>query len=221
MKKLSVFVSCFAVLLVLSNVSFAQEEVVVEDTPCTCCAAHAAAPLPFAYPPYYPAPHAFGGKLAALKSRCALAKAPVFPPPAVFPPQAMPLPAPLPQAYAGYPYGAPAMGPFAARRAARLAAQSFAPQPFVPQPFVGVPPVAPVAPPAFVPAPDAAGMVGFPQLPVNTMGSGNKVYQRASVGGAPVINFMSVVRAPYPQHPYAGYYQGYPSPYAYPQPVVE
>ena len=204
MKKLFVLVSCFAVLLVLSNVSFAQEEVAVEVAPCTCGAAALSDALPFAYP-YYPAPRGgLGDRLAALKGKCPLAqKNPAFPP---VPPQAMSSPMP-PQAFAGYPVGAPDMRPLAARRAARLAQQL---QPYPPYqfPVAGTPQGVPFAPPAFVP-----GQPPVPMIPATQMGDANKVLQRA--GGSPVVNFMSIVRAPQQYPPYGGYY--YPN-YGYPLP---
>jgi len=182
MKKLSILVACFAVLLVLSNVSFAQEDVVVATVPCACCTCGAVAPaLPFAYP----APKAFGGKLAACPVLAHQAPS--------YPPQALPLPA------------APAQRPFAARRTARLAQ----PQPFA-APGMFAPPVAP-APvafaPGFAPAPVAAPA---PQYPAAQMGNSNKVLQH--VGGAPVINMFSVVRGPRAYDPYTGYYPSYAYP---------
>jgi len=198
MKKLFVLVSCFAVLLVLSNVSFAQEGVAAEGAPCVCCSCPAVAPaLSFAYPPY-PAQKTFGGRLATLTSRCALApKAPVCPQ------QVLPFPAP-PQAYTGCPYGTPALNPRAVRRAVRLA----------PQPYAFLPPGVAVAPPVAPPVPILAP-APVPQFPVAQMGDSNRVFQR--VGGAPVINFLSIVRAP--RDPYAGYYYRTPI-YGYPQPAV-
>ena len=225
MKKLFVLVSCFAVLLVLSNVSFAQEAAVaVEGAPCACCTCTAVAPAPFAYPPfpvysaYQPAPKVLGAK-CALKSKNTFAPyALPFPPQALPVPQALPMPAP---AFVGYPY-APPVKPFAARRAARLAAQPMpAPMPapipgLMPAPgFAVAPPMAgaPAGAPGFAPAPNP-----FPQQPSNYMGDLNKVNQR--VGGAPVINLFSVVRAPrgpFDPNPYTGYYPAY----GYPQPALE
>ena len=181
MKKLSILVACFAVLLVLSNVSFAQEDVVVATVPCACCTCGAVAPaLPFAYP----APKAFGGKLAACPVLAHQAPS--------YPPQALP-------------FAPPAQKPFAARRAARFAQ----PQPFA-VPGMFAPPVAP-APvafaPGFAPAPVAAPV---PQYPAAQMGNSNKVLQH--VGGAPVINMFSVVRGPRAYDPYTGYYPSYAYP---------
>ena len=193
MKKLSILVSCFAVLLVLSNVSFAQEEVAVA-APCTCtCSACGAATLPFAYPSYCPAPK-FGSRLSALVPKCPLASHA-----SPCPPQALPIPAP--PASVAQP-GAPAVRPFAARRAARLALQPQLPP--LPPPGMLVPP--PPGPAFYPPA-------ALPQYPNAQMGDSNKVLQH--VGGAPVINFLSVVRAPRPYgpyDPYAGYYYQYPQP---------
>jgi len=211
MKRSFVLVSCAAVLLFLSNVSFAQEVVDAEVAHGACCTCGAAVPALPVY--YYPAPKSgFGDRLAALGHKCPFGhKDPVIPPQvAQF--QAVPQPA-----YAGGYPGAPSVGPLAARRAARLAPQPLLPYPPMPMPAPGVAPIgAPLAPHVFVAGPGAGAV---PQLPATSMGDGNKVYQRASVGGAPVINFLSVVRAP--RDPYAGYYQpAYPA-YGYPQPVVE
>jgi len=224
MKKLFVLVSCVAVLLVLSNVSFAQEVAAVEATPCTCCCTcDVTAPaFPF-HPHFYAAPKHFGGRLAG--KGCLLrgpqafpfpAKTMPFPPQAMpFPPQPMPfppqvMPFPAPPEIAGY-YGAPPVRPLAARRAARQAMQPF-PMAFAPQ-TVGAPPAfMHAAPPAFVPAP-----APFQQHSVTSMGDLNRVSQR--YGGAPTINFLSVVRgAPRGYDPYAGYY---PPMYGYPQPELE
>ena len=198
MKKLSILVSCFVVLLVLSNVSFAQEEVAVAE-PCPCtCGACSAAMLPFANPPYCPAPK-FGGRLSALVSQCPLA---LHAPPQVLPAPAAPVVQP----------GVPAVRPFVARRAARLAQKPQLPP--LPPRGLFVPPPAPGPVGGFAPA-------SFPQVPSAQMGDSNKVLQH--VGGAPVINFMSVVRAPRPYgpyDPYAGYYQsGYPLPVTTPTPI--
>ena len=191
MKKLFVLVSCFALLLVMSNVSFAQEVVAGEVTPCTCCYCTAAAQALPAYTPHFATPKLFGGKLAGLASKCPLAPAT-----AVVPSAALPLP---PE----YAVAAPHARPFAARRAARLAQQPLPPFP---------PAVAP-APPVFAPPVFAAEHV--PQFPVAQMGDANRVLQRA--GGAPVISFFSIVRSPRPAYdPYAAYY--YQQQYGYPQP---
>ena len=215
MKKLFVLVSCFAVLLVLSNVSFAQEAVAVEASPCTCCCTcDMVAPAPFAYPPFpvYPAPKPFGCKLANFKRGALAPQALPFPPQAMpFPPQAVPFPAPPEVAYY---HGAPPVRPLAARRAARLAMQPH-PQP-IPMGFAP-PTFAPPAPPAFAPAPPAfvPAPAPFQQQSVTSMGDLNRVHQR--YGGAPTINLMSIVRgAPRGYDPYAGYYPVY----GYPQPEV-
>ena len=191
MKKLFVLVSCFALLLLLSNVSFAQEAV-AEDSHCACCTCGAVAPaFPFAHPQYV-APKAFGSRLAHLP-KCPLASKG-----AVAPVAAMP----LPPAYAA---PAPDARLFAARRAARLA------QPLPPFP-PAVAPVPPMYAPPMYAAPGAA-----PQFPAAQMGDGNKVLQRA--GGAPTISFFSIVRSPRPAYdPYAAYY--YQQQYGYPQPAT-
>lgn len=177
MKKLLVFVSCVAMLLILSNMSFAQEEAV--PAPCTCCyCSMIGAQTPFAY---HAPKRAFGERFSAAASNCPfvqMAKAPGF--------------QPSPQlAYAGS--DAPHVRPLAARRAARQAQQAYPPY-AMPVPGAVMP--APGAPPQFV---------GAPAIPATQMGDSNRVYQRASVGGAPVINFLSVVRQPQTYPPYAGY----------------
>jgi len=189
MKKLMILVSCFALILILSKMSFAQDvDVVVEPVPpCSCshCAATPpvlpfAAPYPIPYPyPYKPYPHRIGG---------------------------LPYPPAVGPAVAPYPYEVASLKTrIAARRAARLAAKSLlAPAP------VAVAPPAPVAvAPPDLPAPDAAAIPGNGQV-VQT-GKWNSLRQRT--GDAPVINFMSIVRAP--REPYAGYYP-YPMPAPYP-----
>ena len=173
MKKLFVLVPCFAVLLFLGNMSFAQEAAAIdaEVPPCTCQAGAPA--LPFVYPGYQPA---VSGRIVTILGKRSETRA---------------------------------TKERGARRAARLAHQ----------PLPG--PVPTMFPPGFVSAPltgAAAGVV--PQLPGNLMGDANKVYQRASVGGAPVINFLSVVRAPRPYYdPAVHSYQT--SPIGYPAPAAE
>lgn len=184
MKKFLILVSCFAVVLILSKVSFAQEEVVAEPAaPCACCYCTTSA-LPFAYPPY-PAQRGFGNKFAARRS---------------LPPQVLPQVEPV--AFP-YPYGVSDLKPLAVRRAARLAPQ---PQPYpvaVPVPAALPGPPAPVAPLAYAPAPSSMNTHG----PVGQTGQKNALFQRS---GAPMsINFLSLVRAP--RDPYAGY-SFYPAP---------
>ena len=196
MKKLFVLVSCFAVLLFVSNVSFAQEGVAVEAVPCTCCCTCGvvAPAFAFAYSPHAPkiASHRLGG----LRARCAVATP--FPAPAVM------LPA-SPHLHPAFLHAAPDARPFAVRRAARTAAPQPILQQFASFPVAAAPPAAPAAP-VFLPAP-------APPVQSPMIGDFNRVHQR--VGGAPVINFMSIVRAPRPYvNPYAAHYfqHGYPLP---------
>jgi hypothetical protein len=163
MKKYFVLVSCFVALLVLVNVSFAQQATV----PCTCDAS--AQTLPFLY---YTAPKTFADRLAVKRG-----KVPVT---MVFPPQT----------FVAQPFAAPPVRPVATRRAARIAQ---------PNPFQ-FPPVAPPSP-VF-----ESGQVPLHMgLPATQMGDSNRVHQRA--GGAPTINFMSIVRAPRTTYdPYAAQY---------------
>jgi len=76
MKKYFVLVSCFVALLVLINVSFAQQATVAATVPCTCDAAVAPA-FPFFY---HPAPRTFADRLAVRRGQVPVAVA--------FPPQA-------------------------------------------------------------------------------------------------------------------------------------
>jgi hypothetical protein len=192
MKKLMILVSCFALIFVLSNVSFAQDADVAEPAaPCSCsqcqCAAAPSA-LPFAYPPCPCPPYhkAFGTRLATL-----VARRHALPFAAPYPEVAMgPVTAPV----APYPYGISDLKPRAIRRAARLAPR--------PQPYPVPVPVAVAAPPA-LPAPDPA-VPGYAPI----VQTGRRNLQRN--GDAPVINFMSIVRTP--RDPFAGYYPYYPMP---------
>ena len=190
MKKLMILVSCFSLLFVLSNVSFAQEvEVADFDPVCSCpLSAVAPAPLPFVYPPY-PAPKFFGHRLAAIVAKRTVPFGTPYPG-VPMGPVAAPYPSvPMGPVAAPYPYGVTDLKHRAIRRAARLAPR--------PQPYPVPVPVA-VAPPA-VPAPEAAVAGTGPVVQ-----TGRRNLQR--YGDAPVINFMSIVRTP-------------PQPYYYPMPV--
>jgi len=192
MKKLLLLASCFAVTLILSQVSFSQEalsplppptEATDEfATPCPCaqCTGNPSM-VPFGYPPY-PAPKVFGSRLAAFGERRAMRSMPLAAPALAADPVALP-----------YPFSVSDLKPRAIRRAARLAPQ--------PQPY----PV-PVAAPIPHPVPHAvvpAGMPVYPQGPAAQVGQKNTLLQRTGTSG-PVINFLSIVRAP--RDPYAGYY---------------
>ena len=197
MKKLLLFASCFAVMLILSQVSFSQalaplppptEATDELAAPCACAQCSGTpSVVPFGYPPYpYVAPKAFGGRLAERRAMRAMPiAAPAF--------AADPVAAP-------YPFTVADLKPRAVRRAARLAPQP----PACPYPApvtTAVPPVAVAAPHAAVPA----GMAMYPQGPgpAGQIGQKNTLFQRTGTSG-PVINFLSIVRTP--RDPYAGYY---------------
>jgi len=161
MKKLFVLVSCFAVLLIVSNVSFAQEGVAAEAVPCTCGIVAPAFTVV-----HLPAHNRFAG----VRTRAAA-------------PQVALLPA-SPHVHPAFLHAAPDARPLAARRAARLSQQ---PNPFQFSSATPPPPVVFESGQQFV-------QVGG--LPPTYMGDSNRVLQRA--GGAPTINFLSIVRAPRP-----------------------
>ena len=193
-----ILVSCFALLLVLSKASFAQDFDDVDDPApaCSCCycmAMGAPAPMPFAYPPCPAAPRHFGSRLAALVGRHTLPFGTPYPgmpmSPALAPYPAYPA-TPVGPVAAPYPYGVTDLKYRAVRRAARLAPP---PQPYpVPVPMA-------VAPPQVLPAPAPEGYAPGAAPVVQT---GRRNLQR--YGDAPVINFMSIVRTqqPYPYYPY-------------------
>ena len=181
MKKLLLLVSFCAMVLVLSNVSFAQDAAVDPAAPCPCANCEAATPFaaPFAYPP-----QKLGSRLStALMARRAVA--PQMLPP-VAPVADCPAAGPIP-----YPYGVSDLRPRAVRRVARLTPQ---PQPFpAPYPVAVMPPAAPpaeVTPGAF--APGAVAQTGLRNANIQRSGS-----------IVPVVNFLSIIRTPY-QH--GGYY---------------
>jgi len=189
MKKLSVFAACFAVMLFLSTVSFAQPgvildvnspptvvpeltvEAIVTDAPspiqhtAACpCQQHTTAGqvLPFGYPPYPTA--------------------------------------------GGYPaYGIPYSYPRAARRAARLAQPPVQPYPL---PAPGSVPAAPFAyapaHPIQTPLQGTIGIGDFPPVPACPPGQPTVFYRPT-----PIKNFLAMLTAP---RPYIGYdpYAGYP-----------
>ena len=166
MKKLLLLVSCFAVILILSKVSFAEEAVAADAATCPCEVSSSA--LPFAYPPY-PFHRGFDGRFVARRFAA---------------PQALPLPEPLESPAAAafpYPYGISDLKSRAVRRAARLTPK--------PQPYPVAVPVA-VAPPVATADSDVGA---YAPGPVSQWGKKNYSVQRS---GAPVINFLSVVRGP-------------------------
>jgi len=194
MKKLLVIVSCVVAILAVSNLSFAQEGLVDPEvaTPCPCSAAPGVpAPAPFAYPAYPPVPARFFGAKRAAKAAALVAPVAV--------PNAVP-----------YPYSVADLKPRAVRRAARLAAAAAQPYP------MPMPVPAPVAPMMAgdssitvnpIDAPDApsqfsAGKSSSSYGPVEQAGKRNISLQRSGTTG-PVINFLSIVRAP--NNPYVGY----------------
>jgi hypothetical protein len=194
MKKLLVLVSCVAAVLIVSNVSFAQVELaepVEVAVPSACEAAPIAvpAPAPFMYPPY---PYAAPARFPLLASRRAARMLPVAPP-MMAGPEALPYP-PYPPAVG--------MRPFAARRAARMAALA---QPYpMPMP-VGAPAMPMVAGVPVETAPGAPMTYG----PSGQTGKRNLSFQRTGTTG-PVINFLSIVRTQ--PNPYAGLVPAYPAP---------
>jgi hypothetical protein len=202
MKKLLLFASCFAVTLILSQVSFSQaltplphptEVADVTAAPCPCAQCTGAQSMvPYGCPPA-PAPRIFGGKLAAFGERRAMRSMPLAAPAFAADPVAMP-----------YQFSVSDLKPRAIRRAARLVPQ---PQPY-PVPAAIPHPVAVPAPHAVVPA----GMPMYPPGPAGQVGQKNTLLQRTGTSG-PVINFLSIVRTP--RDPYAGYY---PYPVAPPMP---
>ena len=196
MKKFLLLVSCFVVLLILSKVSFSQEAATEPLAPCPCvhCGGVQAA-MPFAYPPY-PAPRTFGSRLAGLAAKRAM---PFGQPPVAF--EGLP---------SQYQYSVMDLKPRAVRRIARMTPQ---PQPYPVPVMVPGPPVGPVQPVAVTDA------TSYSHGPVTQTGQRNTLLQRSGGGGiSPVINFLSIVRAP--REPYAGYYPPYPTPAQhYPPPV--
>ena len=175
MKKLLLLVSCCAMVLVLSKMSFAQEAAVEAAAPCPCVNCGVDAPLvaPFAYPPQ----RQFGNRLTALMARRSVA--PQMLPPVAPGPECVAAHGPLP-----YPYGVSDLRPRAVRRVARLTPQPV-PQP-VPYPVAVVPPVAPpvdMTPGAYAPGPIA--QTGLRNTSIQRSGS-----------VVPVINFLSIIRAP-------------------------
>ena len=210
MKKLFVLVPFFAVLLILSNVSFAQEAAAAtEVAPCTCCYCTAAAPMPFAYPVSNVRP--FAARLAARPVRVF-----AFAPPAATPPVQVENPAVqmgdrnkvFQHSSVG---GAPVINFLSLVRGVPRGYDPYAGYYGYSSPEPSLVPGAPV-PTMSIPVGPSAPM----DIPPTVMGDRNKVYQRASVGGAPVINLLSVVRGvPRGYDPYAGYYgygYGYPLP---------
>jgi len=189
MKKLLVSVSCIAVILIASHVSFAQEglvDPVAADVPCACSAAQIVPPpAPLAYPPYCPAPTRVFGIGYRRAARALPAVAPVG------------APAGLP-----YPFSVADLKPRSVRRAARLAALAAAPPCPMPVP---VPVAAPApmvvggAPPMIAP-PDGSTAYGYG--PIGQTGKRNISLQRSGTTG-PVINFLSIVRTM--PNPYVGY----------------
>jgi hypothetical protein len=92
----------------------------------------------------------------------------------------------------------PAAQGLKARRAAKKAQPQGVPFQMSVRGLAAVPPVAaPVVAPA-----------KYPLYPAAQMGDSNKVFQKTSVGGAPVVNFLSIVRAPrsYDAYPSFGGY---------------
>lgn len=182
MKKLSSLVSCFAAVLILNTVSFAQPDVnappqsvpeltvesIIADAPCPhqhaatcpCCQSTASQVLPFGCPPY--------------------------------------------PSIGGYPaYGVPYSYPRAARRAARLAPPQFQPYPL---PAPGSVPAAPFAyapHTTHVPIQGTIGLGDVPAVPVCPPQP--TVFYRPT----PIKNFIAMLTAP---RPYIGYdpYAGYP-----------
>ena len=181
MKKLLLLVSCCAAVFILSQVSFAQEAVIEPVVPCTCVNCEGA-PSPFAAPFAYPPQRQFGNRLAAAMARRSIAPQ-MLPPAAPIAPVAdcSAAPGPIP-----YPYGVSDLRPRSVRRVARLTPH---PQPVpAPYPVAVMPPVAPapiidLTPGAYAPGPIA--QTGLRNMSVQRSGS-----------IVPVINFLSVVRAP-------------------------
>jgi len=190
MKKSLILVSCFVVTLILSPVSFAQEE----------AAAPFAPTLPYTY--MAPAPKLFGGKFAALAGK--RLRAPLVLPVAAADPacaaDASVAPVALP-----YPYGISDVKRSAVRRVARLTQPKYVPYP-VPVPYAVTPPVAgePVEGVAAGAGPGSSSI--FAPGPIAQTGRVNYSSQRS---GGPVINLMSIVRQP--RTPFDPPY-GYPLP---------
>lgn len=141
MKKLLILVSCFAVILILSKVSFAQEDAVGEAT--TKVTTHAPdcpqAALPFGYPPY----PTVGGN-PAFGAPYSYPRAPRRTGPRLAPPN--------PAQYQPYPLPAPGAVPGAAAPVAGPVPPTFRNRLFPPrQGTLGV--VPPPAPVAELPAP--------------------------------------------------------------------
>ena len=200
MKKLFLLISCFAVVLVLSNVSFAAEEAAAcPAAPCVCSNCDCAA-FPFDYPPQ----RFFGGKFAAFAGKCPLGHRA---------PQALPCFEPCaPEACAPAPYPYPYSNAYlrAVRRVARLAPPPVMPYP-VPAPrAMAVPRPRMMAPP---PVAAAAAPPAMPTFAAN-VGQTGKINYMSQKASAPVINFLSVVRGGprSPYDPYAGYYPAEPCP---------
>jgi hypothetical protein len=177
MKKMLLLVSCVAVLLIFSNVSFAQEAAVVGSDAYPCVAEPAA--FPFAFPPHRP----FGSRLAALADR-RVARAQVMMP---YPgdPTVMPV---------AYPYGLADLKPRSVRRVAKLTAPPKPPRAvFRPYPMV--------IPAAAAGASEAGGAgLTYAPGPVGQTGFRNVLNQKSN-SSSHVINFLSVVRAPRDYYP--------------------
>ena len=191
MKKLLLLVSCCAVVLILSQVSFAQEAAVETATPCPCVGCGAVTPFatPFAYPPQ----RQFGGRLAGLIGKRSFAPQMLSAPASTEGPVALP-----------YPYGISDLRPRAVRRVARLTPQ---PQPYpVPYPVAVVPPAASAQPTATDTATGSGAPSTFAPGPIVQTGALKNISVQRSGYTAPVINFLSVVRGG--AHP--AYYPHYP-----------
>lgn len=193
MKKLFLLIPCFAAMLIFCKVSVIAEEAAATAANacacvnCACVNCACAEGCSFVYPPC-PVQRIFGGRLAALASRCPLTQcSPVCP-------QVLPDAAPCEASEAdvacpcSYPYQN--LNFRAARRAVRFAPQPFQP---CPMPVHGVT-AAPLEMPGF------ATSVGY-------IGRVNCMPQRVP---GPVINFLSTVRS-CPYDPYAGYYPACPN----------
>ena len=148
MKKLLILVSCFAVILVLSNVSFAQEDAAVGTA---TAGSHAPdcpqASLPFGYPPYptvsgnpaYGIPYSYPRAPRRLGSRLT--------PPAIQPHQLPAFPTAQPEAPGVAPHGQPTVfyRPTPIRNFMTLIS---APRPYIGyDPYAGYPPYPGYIPP--------------------------------------------------------------------------